>query len=621
MTADATIFKALVILFAIAVAVPVFNRLKLGPILAYLVAGAVLGPSVLGLINASESDRLLGELGVVMLLFLIGLELSPARLWLMRRAVFGVGLLQVAATTVVLFGIAIACGLEWRAALVAASALALSSTAFGVQLLAERKELASAHGRNSLGVLLFQDVAVIPAVALLPILAQSAAEVPDAVSMGQAALRVAVLIGGLVLVSRFVLRPLYRLIASTRSVEAFTATTLLVAIGTAFLTAEVGLSMSLGGFLAGLLLADTEYRHEIEANLEPFKGLLLGLFFIGVGLSVDWLFVATKPLLIVSLLVGLLLIKSLILIAIGLKLAKLDRRGSWLFAALLAQGGEFAFVLLALASGERLVPPDLVDLLTATVVLSMAATPALVHLAQLAGKRYAGAPTRPFDKIGPDEEMPRVVIAGFGRMGQIVARVLRAHRIPFTALENSVEQVDFSRRFGNKIFYGDPSRPEMLRSARVEQAEVFVIAMDDTDTAIRTARLVKQTYPHIKVFARARNRQHLFKLMDLQLEGVTRETFHSSLVMTRKVLESLGVPSQRAANLLSRFREHDERLLRAQYLIHHDEEGLVKSSKDALAELTEIFEADYRDSPLKEDDDPTPPSARDTERSTDTLGP
>ncbi len=621
MTADATIFKALVFLFAIAVAVPVFNRLKLGPILAYLVAGAVLGPSALGLINASESDRLLGELGVVMLLFLIGLELSPARLWLMRRAVFGVGLLQVAATTVVLFGIALWCGLEWRAALVAASALALSSTAFGVQLLAERKELASAHGRNSLGVLLFQDVAVIPAVALLPILAQSAAEVPDAVSMGQAALRAVALIGGLVLASRFVLRPLFRLIASTRSVEAFTATTLLVAIGTAFLTAEFGLSMSLGGFLAGLLLADTEYRHEIEANLEPFKGLLLGLFFIGVGLSVDWVFVATKPLLIASLLVGLLAVKSLILIAIGMKLAKLDRRGSWLFAALLAQGGEFAFVLLALASGERLVPPDLVDLLTATVVLSMAATPALVHLAQLAGKRFDRAPKRPFDKIDPDEEMPRVVIAGFGRMGQIVARVLRAHRIPFTALENSVEQVDFSRRFGNKIYYGDPSRPEMLRSARVDQAEVFVIAMDDTDTAIRTARLVKQTYPHLKIFARARNRQHLFKLMDLQLDGVTRETFHSSLVMTRKVLESLGVPPQRAANLLSRFREHDERLLRAQYLIHHDEEGLVKSSRDALAELTEIFEADYRDSPLDGEEDQSPPSARDTARSTDTLGP
>ncbi len=621
MYADDTLFKALVFLLAIAVAVPLFNRLKLGPILAYLVAGAVLGPSALGLVTANESDRLLGELGVVMLLFLIGLELSPARLWLMRRAVFGVGLLQVAATTAVLLVIALAFGIEWRAALIAASALALSSTAFGVQLLAERKELQTAHGRTSLGVLLFQDVAVIPAVALLPVLAQSAAAVPDVMSMGQATLRAALLIGGLVLVSRFLIRPLFRLIAATRSVESFTATTLLVAIGTAFLTAEVGLSMSLGGFLAGLLLADTEFRHEIEANLEPFKGLLLGLFFIGVGMSVDWQFVATKPLVIVGMLVGLLGIKAAILLAIGLRTARLERRSAWLFAALLAQGGEFAFILLALASGEQLVSPALVDLLTATVVLSMAVTPLLVQLAELASRRFAKPEVRPFDAIDPDGETPRVVIAGFGRMGQIVARVLRAHRIPFTALENSVEQVEFSRRFGNKIYYGDPARPELLRAAKVEQAEVFVIAMDDAEAAIRTARLVRQMYPHLKVFARARNRQHLFKLMDLQLAGVTRETFHSSLVMTRRVLEALGIAPQRAANLLTRFREHDERLLRAQYLIRDDEAGLVQSAKDALSELSEIFEADYRDSPPDAGAADAPTTARDSERTAATLGP
>ncbi len=621
MTAEDTIFKALVFLLAIAVAVPLFNRLKLGPILAFLVAGALLGPSALGLITATESDRLLGELGVVMLLFLIGLELSPARLWLMRRAVFGVGLLQVAATTLVLLGIALAFGIEWRVALIAASALALSSTAYGVQLLAERKELQTLHGRTALGVLLFQDVAVIPAVALLPVLAQSAAEVPDAASMGQAALRAVLLIGGLILVSRFIIRPLFRFIASTRSVESFTATTLLVAIGTAVLTEQVGLSMSLGGFLAGLLLADTEFRHEIEANLEPFKGLLLGLFFMGVGLSVDWHHVATQPLLIVALLLGLLVVKAAVLLVIGLRMARLDRRGAWLFAALLAQGGEFAFVLLALASGENLVPPELVDTLTATVVLSMAVTPLLVQLAEIAGRRFTPGTVRPFDEIDPEGEVPRVVIAGFGRMGQIVARVLRAHRIPFIALENSVEQIDFSRRFGNKIYYGDPARPEMLRAARVDQAEVFVIAMDDQDAAVRIARVVRQTYPHLKIFARARNRQHLFKLMDLQLAGVTRETFHSSLVMTRKVLEALGIAPQRAANLLTRFREHDERLLRAQYLIHHDEAGLVQSARDASSELAEIFEADYRDSPLAGGEAEETSNAGDAERATATLGP
>jgi len=621
MHGDGTIFKALVFLLAIAVAVPLFNRLKLGPILAYLVAGALLGPSAFGLISATESDRLLGELGVVMLLFLIGLELSPARLWLMRRSVFGVGLMQVAVTTAILFALALAFSVEWRAALIAASALALSSTAFGVQLLAERKELQTPHGRTSLGVLLFQDVAVIPAVALLPVLAFSAAAAPDLLSMGQATLRAALLIGGLVLVSRFVIRPLFRLIAATRSVESFTATTLLVAIGTAYLTAQVGLSMSLGGFLAGLLLADTEYRHEIEANLEPFKGLLLGLFFIGVGLSVDWQYAATQPLTIAGLLVALLVIKAGILLVIGIRFARLDRRGAWLFAALLAQGGEFAFILLALASGERLVSPELVDLLTATVVMSMAVTPLLVQLAERASRRYTKIESRPFDAIDPEAEMPRVVIAGFGRMGQIVARVLRAHQIPFTALENSVEQIDFSRRFGSKIYYGDPARPEFLRAAKVDQAEVFVIAMDDADAAVRIARLVRQQYPHLKVFARARNRQHLFRLMDLQLAGVTRETFHSSLVLTRKVLEALGVAPQRAANLLTRFREHDERLLRAQYLIHHDEDGLVQSAKDAVAELAEIFEADYHDSPIEGGGTEAPTSAGDNERTAATLGP
>ena len=587
--------QVLVFLIAVVVAVPLFQRLKLGTVLGYLAAGALIGPHVLGLVGNDASEFNAAELGVVILLFIIGLELSPQRLWLMRRAVFAVGTLQVAVSLLLLGAIGLLVGYSLRDAALAGLCLALSSTAIGVQLLAERKELGLAHGRVALAVLLFQDLVAVPALAILPLVGDArAAEAASALTLLVGLGKVAVALGGVDVLGRYLVRPLFRYVAATRSVEAFTATALLVVLGTAELTALAGMSMALGAFLAGLLLAESEFRHEIEAHLEPFKGLLLGLFFIGVGVILDLPYIAAHALEIALGVVALLAIKFGVLYLLGRRVAHLDRNGALRLAALLAQGGEFAFVLLAVAFRSALIDSDVRDTLTAVVVLSMAATPPLLIALERWIARHQAAPARPYDEI-PDDQPSRVIIAGFGRVGQIVARVLRAHHIPFPAVEQSVEQVDVSRRFGNKIYYGDPARPELLRAARADLAEIFVIATDDPEANVRSARLVKRLYPHLKVYARARNRQHAFRLMDLQVEGIVRETLHSSLVLTEKVLVGLGMAPEVAKDRVARFRAHDEKLLAAQHAVYDDEAKLVQSSKEALAELEQIFEADVRE--------------------------
>lgn len=587
--------QILVLLAAAVVTVPLFQRLKLGAVLGYLAAGALIGPGVLGLVGNNDGEFNAAELGVVILLFIIGLELSPQRLWLMRRAVFAVGTLQVLLSLLLLAAVGLLMGYAPRDAALAGLCLAMSSTAIGVQLLAERKELAQAHGRTALAVLLFQDLVAVPALAILPLLGDvRAAETANAYTLLIGLGKVALAIGAVYLLGRYLVRPLFRYVASTQSVEAFTATALLVVLGTAELTALAGLSMALGAFLAGLLLAESEYRHEIEANLEPFKGLLLGLFFIGIGVALDLPYIGAHLGIIVLGVVALLAVKFGVLYALGRRVAGLDRNGALRLAALLAQGGEFAFVLLAVAFRSDLIGIGLRDTLAAVVVLSMALTPLLLIALERWIARNAVAPPRPFDDI-PGDQPARVIIAGFGRVGQIVARVLRAHHIPFTALEQSVEQVDVSRRFGNTIYYGDPARPELLRAARADLAEIFVLATDDPEANVRTARTIKRLYPHLKIYARARNRQHAFRLMDLQLEGVVRETLHSSLVLTEQVLVGLGMAPTVAHERVERFRQHDEKVLAAQHMVYDDETKLVQSSKEALAELEQIFEADVRE--------------------------
>jgi glutathione-regulated potassium-efflux system protein KefB len=583
-----TILQYTVVLLAAAVvAVPIAKRFELGAVLGYLIAGAIIGPAGFKLLQNPQQIAHISELGVVLLLFVIGLELSPQRLWVMRKAVFGAGLAQVLATAGVIAAIAIAAfDVVPKSAVIIGLGLALSSTAFGLQLLAERKELTSPHGRQGFAILLFQDLAAIPILAVVPVLAVGQGAAVNTIEAGKVVGTIALV----VLAGRFLLRPVFRIAVNTRIPEVFTATALLVVIGTAWLMELAGISMALGAFLAGLLLADSEYRHELESQIEPFKGLLLGLFFVSVGMAVDLALLLREPWLVLGLTAALLVVKGVVLFAVGGTVGGLDRWQSLSLAAVLAAGGEFAFVVFQLSAGSNLIDGRTHGLLTLVITLSMALTPPLL----LALGQYVHAntrkPEREFDRI--DGDPPRVIIAGFGRVGQIVARVLRAQKIPFTALENSIEQVDASRRFGSTIYFGDPSRPELLRAAHADRAEIFVLATDDPEANVRTARLVKRMYPNLKIFARARNRQHAFKLMDLNVDGVVRETLEGSLDLTRQVLEALGQPPRVAADRVNRFRAHDEALLKAQHLVYDDDAALIQSSQEALIELEQIFAAD-----------------------------
>jgi glutathione-regulated potassium-efflux system protein KefB len=581
---------AVVLLLAAVIAVPLAKRWQLGAVLGYLAAGAFIGPSGIRLIGNTEQISAISELGVVLMLFVIGLELSPQRLWVMRRTVFGLGSLQLALTGVAIGGIAYALGMDWKAALIIGLGLALSSTAIDLQILSERKELASTHGRLGFAILLFQDVAAIPILALIPVLGvahTTSTPMTEALS----ALRVIATIAAVIVGGRYLLRPMFRAAARAGTPEVFTATALLVVMGTAWLMELAGMSMSLGAFLAGVLLADSEYRHEIEAQIEPFRGLLLGLFFVSVGMSLDVDMVMRQPQLVGALLVALILVKAIVLYGVSRFAAAEDNRQSIALAAVLAQGGEFAFIVFTLAATNGLIDTEQRDLLILVITLSMAATPLLVRLrAEIAPIDKAKKPTREFDRI--DGAAPRVIVAGFGRVGQIVARVLNAHHIPFTALERDAEQVDFVRHFGNTVFYGDATRLDLLRAAQTDKAEIFVIATEDPEANLRTARLLKRHFPHLKVFARARNRQHVFKLMDLNVEEIVRDTFFSSLELARHVLESLGYDPVTAAEHLRRFREHDERVLLNQYPVYDDEAALLQSTKEARADLQRLFEVD-----------------------------
>jgi glutathione-regulated potassium-efflux system protein KefB len=593
---------ALVFLLATVIAVPLTKRFRLGSVLGYLLAGIVIGPQELGLISDTAGVATISEFGVVLMLFVIGLELSPQRLWVMRRQVFGTGLLQVLASSLVIGAAAYYLfGLTINAATIVGGSLALSSTAFGLQILAERKEAGSAYGRQAFAVLLFQDLAAIPLIAVVPLLASSTKHGVDlyAVLRTIAAI-VAVMVGG-----RYLLRPVFRFVAKSDNVEVSTATALLVVMGTAWLMEMVGVSATLGAFLAGVLLADSEYRHELESHLEPFKGLLLGLFFISVGMSMDLTLLVSQPERVALLVVCLLLIKGALLWPLGRIVGGLNTRDSLRLAVLLACGGEFAFVVLKLAREQNLITSQQHGLQVLAITLSMALTPLMVALLGRVLHQTKTKKEREFDTIVADS--PRVIIAGYGRMGQIVARMLRAQGIPFVALDHSVEQIDLVQRFGNvtDIFYGDPARPELLRAAQADQAAVFVLALDDPEASLRTARVVRRMYPGLRIIARARNRQHAWRLMDLGIELPVRETLYSSLKMTRQTLEALGISPEKAADYVERFRRQDLELLKRQYLVYDDDARIVQTTREALTDLEQLFQADASPESRRERETPT----------------
>lgn len=573
------------LLTAATIAVPLTRRAGFGSVLGYLLAGIVIGPAGLRLVTETEQIASVSSLGVIMLLFLIGLELRPQRLWVMRRAVFGLGTAQVVVTAAVLAGLAHLAGVAWPGAIVLGAGLAMSSTAIVLPMLAERELLTSPAGRDAFAVLLFQDLAFIPLVALVPLLAGGAAmpnHVPWVdVAKGVAAIA-AILIGG-----RFLMNPLFRAIGGAKTPEVFTALALLIVAGTAFIAEKSGLSPSLGAFMAGVLLSESEYRHELQADIAPFEGLLLGFFFISVGMSADLGLALRHPAMLAAATAGLLVAKTAV--AFGLAKAKRQDTGNAIrFALALPQASEFSFVLFGAATAAGALAADLAAMATLVSAASMIATPILFAVSER--HLYQSSPEPTFDTIDADENP--VIVCGFGRVGQIVGRVLRMHDIPFTALERDPGQVDVVRRFGGKVFFGDPARLDVLRAAGAEQAKLLVVVLDHMEDVLRTVEVARRNFPHLKILSRARNRRHAHLLMDRGIENPIRDTFHSGLKLAELSLTALGIDEDAAARAVKLFQEHDERNLRAAHEFHTDEKQLIQNAQQAAEELASLFEAD-----------------------------
>lgn len=578
--------QALIYIGAAVLVVPLARRLGLGSVLGYLGAGVIIGPAALGLINNIDDVLHFAELGVVFLLFIIGLELKPSRLWVMRHQVFGFGSAQVLLTAALLVVLLMVGGWQLRPSLAIGFGLALSSTAFVLQLLAEQKKLSTEYGRASFAVLLFQDLAVIPLIALIPLLATGPAKTLDvaALLVGLAALA-AMIVGG-----RYLLRPALRLVAKADIKELFTAVALLVVLGAAALMEHVGLSMGLGAFIAGILLADSEYRHELEINIDPFKGLLLGLFFIAVGMSVNVQLLLSEPLNIVGFTVGLILAKALVLYALA-RLFGLESDASRSMALILAQGGEFAFVLFTLARSFEVLDGPTVDKLFLVVTLSMMATPLLYLLDARIQRRKRGTQAEPVYDTIEDHGNP-VIIASFGRFGQIVGRILKSKGIGFTALESNPEQVEIVRRYGNKVYFGDASKIELLRAAGTGKARFFVLAIDDIERSIATAKTVRHYFPELPILARARDRHHAHLLMDLGVTMIYRDTFQAGMELTRSLLQRLGTDDEEAERIVGAFEKHDTELLNRQHQIRLDEKYMIQTALQAAEELETLLQAD-----------------------------
>jgi monovalent cation:proton antiporter-2 (CPA2) family protein len=576
-----------VLLAAATVAVPLTRRAGFGSVLGYLLAGIVIGPAGLRLVTDIDAIASIASLGVVMLLFLIGLEVRPQRLWVMRRSVFGLGTAQVAISGAALAALAHLAGIGWPGAIVLGAGLAMSSTAIVLPMLAERDLLTSPAGRDTFAVLLFQDLAFIPLVALVPLLGGDS--IPDHVpwhDVARAGVAIAVILVG----GRFLMRPLFRAIGGAKTPEVFTAVALLIVAGTALLATAGGLSPSLGAFMAGVLLSESEYRHELQADIAPFEGLLLGFFFISVGMSADLSLAGTQPALLAAATVSLLAAKSVI----GFVLARIggqDRTNALRFALALPQASEFSFVLFGAAVAAGALGQGYAAFATLVTAASMIATPILFAGSErFVVPRLKRTPEPDYDTIDADPNP--VIICGFGRFGQIVGRVLRMHGIDFTALERNPGQVEVVRRFGNKVYFGDPTRADVLRAAGAEQAKLIVVTLDDPPGVLRTVEVVKRTFPNLAILARARNRWYAHLLMDRDVDGQVRETFLSSLHLARMALTTLGIDEQAAERAVALFRDRDEKTLLETHAIYRDEKQVIQSQQQAAEELASLFAAD-----------------------------
>jgi glutathione-regulated potassium-efflux system protein KefB len=590
---SAGLLQVAVFLAAAAIAAPLGRFLRMGAVLGYLSAGVVIGPYVLGPLYAlNDVGEVLhfGEFGVVMLLFVIGLELRPVRLWAMRSAIFGLGTAQLVATALLLAAIGVALGLAPTQALFIGLALSLSSTAFALQVLEEKGELTTRHGRLAFSVLLFQDLAAIPLIALVPLFALGGAvHTMDVKSAVFAILTIL----GVIVVGRFLLSRLYRFVAATGVREAMTATALLTVVGVALVMEAAGLSAALGAFIAGALLADSEYRHQIEADIAPFEGLLLAVFFIAVGMSIDLGVLIAEPATLFAVVLVLVMLKAAILYLLG-RWWGLDGNAARRLGLVLSQGGEFAFVLFGAGALEGVIDRPMAALLTLAVTFSMAATPLLLLIDDAINRARKPAP--------PEYEIPprgdqHVIVAGFGRFGQIVARVLRARQIPFTALDSNVEQVDFVKRFGAQIYYGDAGRLDILRAAGADKAVAFVLAIDNVESSLRVAEMVRNHFPDLPIYARARDRTHVHRLMDLGVTIIERETFLAALELTKDLLRGLGLKEPEVRRLTETFKRLDEKRLYEDYQYYTDTEKVRANAQSQAKELEELFARDVEELP------------------------
>ena len=591
------LYQAFIYLLAAIVTVPLAKRLGLGSVIGYLLAGAAIGPYALRFVDSSGDVMHFAEFGVVMMLFVIGLELRPALLWQMRRPILGLGGLQVVGTAAVIALVAAGLGLPWKSGVVVGLILAMSSTAIVLQSLSERGLMKTPGGESAFAVLLFQDIAIIPILALIPLLAPGAGTAPKPEGLigrfpgWEQALLVVAAVAIIVFAGRFILRPFFRYIASSRLREMFTATALFIVVAIALLMQKMGLSPALGTFVAGVVLAESEYRVQLEADIEPFKGLLLGLFFISVGASMDFALIAQKPGTVAAIVAALIVLKFVVLLGLG-RLFKLRSGEGMLFAFALAQGGEFAFVLFSFATQHAVLPPDLANLLVASVALSMAMAPPLLTIEEkLVRPLFQKCkPDRPADEI--DEHDNPVILAGFGRFGHIVGRLLRANGFGTTVLDHDADQVATLGRYGMKSFYGDASRLDLLEAAGAKNAKLFVLAIDDEAKALQIIGTVQREFPRLKILARATSRQHAYEILRLGVDQVYRETLGSALDLSIHALRELGMDERRAHRVAEIFREHDEASVREMAKLKDDDADYVSIARKHIENLERALQSD-----------------------------
>ena len=618
-----SLLQAFIFLSAGVVAVPIASRLGLGSVLGYLIAGVLIGPFALNLLSDATQLMHFAEFGVVMMLFLIGLELQPSLLWRMRMPILGLGGLQMGLTTAAITGIAMFFDQPWQTALSIGLILSLSSTAIALQILAEKNLMGAGSGKSSFAVLLFQDIAVIPIIAVLPLLAITApltgvdtaniaaVVIADAHSTSggnliahlpgwQQAVIIVLAVVTIILAGRFLSRPLFRFIADSKLRELFTATALMLVIGIALLMTTVGLSPALGAFTAGVVMADSEYRHELEANIDPFKALLLGLFFISVGASIDFKLLADRPFLILEIVLGLVALKFAILLFLA-KLFKIPGGGRFWFSFALAQGGEFGFVLLASSLENRILHKETIDILTAAIALSMVLTPLLILL----NEKFVIPRFKEEKVTAPEEPMEEqdnpVIIAGFGRYGQIVGRLLIGNDVPVTVLDHSASHIERLRRFGFKVFYGDAGREDLLHTAGADKAKVLVVAVDDREKGNAILKMAKHSFPHLIVHIRAYDAMHYHELKNAGADFISRELFLSSLSMGEKTLQALGMRAYKAKRQARQFAIHDQKTTDRLGEHMSDNKRYISETRRAQEEVLNILRGDRLSNRASED--------------------